>query len=238
RSRRGAHPGASRRPSREPRLLEIGAQLQSGDGNGGEDGGRRSGRDRRGRRARSRDHRHAPSGRGPPGHREGAVVKELIARRAARLLKSGWVVNLGIGIPTLVSRYVDEGAVFLHSENGVLGVGPPPAPAQLDVNLIDAGKRPITVRPGAAYFDSAQSFAMIRGGHVDAAVLGALQVDGRGLIANWAIPGEPVLGVGGAMDLLCGVREVIVVMSHTTRDGAPKIVAGLTLPKRPVRPAN
>jgi 3-oxoacid CoA-transferase B subunit len=164
-------------------------------------------------------------------------VKELIARRAARLLQPGWVVNLGIGIPTLVSKYV-EGAVFLHSENGVLGVGPPPGPAELDVNLIDAGKRPITVKPGAAYFDGAQSFAMIRGGHVDAAVLGALQVDARGIIANWAIPGELVLGVGGAMDLLSGVRSVIVVMSHTTREGEPKIVAELTLPKTSIRPAD
>jgi 3-oxoacid CoA-transferase B subunit len=165
-------------------------------------------------------------------------VKELIARRAARLLKPGWVVNLGIGIPTLVSKYVDEGVVFLHSENGILGVGPPPTPAQLDVNLIDAGKRPITVQPGASYFDSAQSFAMIRGGHVDAAVLGALQVDGQGIIANWAIPGELVLGVGGAMDLLSGVRSVIVVMSHTTREGEPKIVRELTLPKSSIRPAD
>jgi len=165
-------------------------------------------------------------------------VKESIARRAARLLQPGWVVNLGIGIPTLVSKYVAEDAVFLHSENGVLGVGPPPTPAQLDVNLIDAGKRPITVRPGAAYFDSAQSFAMIRGGHVDAAVLGALQVDGCGIIANWAIPGELVLGVGGAMDLLSGVGTVIVVMSHTTREGAPKIVSELTLPKSSLRPAD
>jgi len=165
-------------------------------------------------------------------------VKEMIARRAARLLQPGWVVNLGIGIPTLVSRYVDEGTVFLHSENGVLGVGPPPGPGELDVNLIDAGKRPITVKPGAAYFDSAQSFAMIRGGHVDAAVLGALQVDARGIIANWAIPGELVLGVGGAMDLLSGVRSVIVVMSHTTREGEPKVVAQLTLPKTSIRPAD
>ncbi|TMB33394.1 MAG: 3-oxoacid CoA-transferase subunit B [Deltaproteobacteria bacterium] len=165
-------------------------------------------------------------------------MKELIARRAARLLQPGWVVNLGIGIPTLVAKYVDEGVVFLHSENGVLGVGPPPGPGELDVNLIDAGKRPITVRPGAAYFDSAQSFAMIRGGHVNAAVLGALQVDGQGIIANWAIPGELVLGVGGAMDLLSGVRTVIVVMSHTTREGEPKIVSQLTLPKSSLRPAD
>src|SRR5207237_10241526 len=137
------------RRAREPRLLEVRAQLQSGDGDRGEDGGGRGGRDRRGGRARSGGHRHAPSVRGSPGHREGAVVKELIARRAARLLKPGWVVNLGIGIPTLVAKYVDEGVVFLHSETGGLGGGPPPGPGELDVNLIDAGKRPITVRPGA-----------------------------------------------------------------------------------------
>ena len=166
-------------------------------------------------------------------------MKELIARRAARLLQPGWVVNLGIGIPTLVAKYVDEGVVFLHSENGVLGVGPPPGPGELDVNLIDAGKRPITVRPGAAYFDSAQSFAMIRGGHVTRKPAnGRISSDGSGIIANWAIPGELVLGVGGAMDLLSGVRTVIVVMSHTTREGEPKIVSQLTLPKSSLRPAD
>ncbi len=165
-------------------------------------------------------------------------MKELIARRAAPLLRPGWVVNLGIGIPTLISKYVEPGTIHFHTENGLLGVGPPPEPGQVDPNLIDAGKRPVTERKGAAFFDSAASFAMIRGGHVDAAVLGALEVDDHGLIANWAIPGEPVLGVGGAMDLLSGVRTVIVVMSHTTREGAPKIVPSCALPLTSLRPAD
>jgi 3-oxoacid CoA-transferase B subunit len=164
-------------------------------------------------------------------------VKELVARRAARLLRPGWVVNLGVGIPTLVAKYVDAEAVYLQSENGLLGVGPPPPAERVDPDLIDATKRPITERLGASYFDSAASFAMIRGGHVDAAVLGALQVDGTGRIANWAVPGEPVLGVGGAMDLLAGVRTVVVVMTHTTKDGAPKLVESLTLPLTALRPA-
>jgi 3-oxoacid CoA-transferase subunit B len=165
-------------------------------------------------------------------------VKDLIARRAARLLQPGWIVNLGVGIPTLLSKYLDGEAIHLHTENGLLGVGPPPAPDRVDPELIDAGKRPITERTGAAYFDSASSFAMIRGGHLDAAVLGALQVDERGLIANWAVPGEPVLGVGGAMDLLTGVRTVVVVMTHTTREGEPKLVQSCTLPISSLRPAS
>ena len=165
-------------------------------------------------------------------------MKDAIARRAARLLEPGWVVNLGIGIPTLVSRFLDPDRIHLHTENGLLGVGPPPEPARADPELIDAGKRPITRRPGAAFFDSAASFAMIRGGHVDAAVLGALQVDERGRVANWAVPGEPVLGVGGAMDLLCGVRTVIVVMTHTTREGEPKLVPACSLPITSLRPAD
>ena len=165
-------------------------------------------------------------------------MKELIARRAARLLEPGWVVNLGIGIPTLVSRFLDADAVFLHTENGLLGVGPPPAPGQVDPNLIDASKRPITQRAGASYFDSAASFAMIRGGHLDAAVLGALQVDERGRLANWAVPGEPVLGVGGAMDLLSGARCVIAVMTHSTKEGKSKLVRECTLPLSSLRPAS
>jgi 3-oxoacid CoA-transferase B subunit len=165
-------------------------------------------------------------------------ARERIAARAARLLEPGWVVNLGIGIPTLVSKYLPNDAVFLHSENGILGVGPPPASDRIDPNLIDAGKRPITARSGAAYFDSATSFAMIRGGHVHAAVLGALQIDEKGRMANWAVPGEPVLGVGGAMDLLSGVREVIAVMLHTTRDGAPKLVRSCSLPLSSLRPVS
>jgi 3-oxoacid CoA-transferase B subunit len=165
-------------------------------------------------------------------------VKELIARRAARLVQPGWVVNLGIGIPTLVSRYLDPDTVYLHTENGLLGVGPPPAPDRVDPNLVDAGKQPVTRRSGAAFFDSAASFAMIRGGHVDAAVLGALQVDERGRVANWAVPGDPVLGVGGAMDLLCGAGTVIVLMTHTTRQGAPKLVRECTLPLTALRPVS
>jgi len=165
-------------------------------------------------------------------------VKEVIARRAARLLEPGWVVNLGIGIPTLVSKYLDADRIFLHTENGLLGVGPPPGADEVDPELIDAGKRPVTCRKGAAFFDSAASFGMIRGGHVDAAVLGALEVDERGRVANWAVPGEPVLGVGGAMDLLCGVRTIIVLMTHTTREGEPKLVAECTLPITSLRPAD
>jgi 3-oxoacid CoA-transferase B subunit len=165
-------------------------------------------------------------------------VRDAIARRAARLLEPGWIVNLGVGIPTLVARHIDPDAVHLQTEGGLLGVGPPPPPDRVDPNLIDASKLPVTQRPGAAFFDSAQSFAMIRGGHVDAAVLGALQVDERGRVANWSVPGEPVLGVGGAMDLLCGVRRVIVVMTHVTRTGAPKIVPSCTLPLTAVRPVD
>jgi len=163
-------------------------------------------------------------------------AKELIARRAARLLQPGWVVNLGIGIPTLMARYLDPDAIHLHTENGLLGVGPPPGPEAADPNLIDASKRLVTRRPGASYFDSAASFAMLRGGHVDAAVLGALQVDERGQVANWAVPGEPVLGVGGAMDILAGVRTVIIAMIHTTPAGEPKLVPRCTLPLTSVRP--
>ncbi len=165
-------------------------------------------------------------------------MRELIARRAAGLLWQGWVVNLGIGIPTLIAKYIDPDAIFLHSETGILGVGPPPGPGELDVDLIDANKRPITQRPGVSFFDSAESFAMLRGGHVDAAVLGALQVDEHGILANWAVPGEPVLGAGGAMDICVGVRTLIVAMAHTTNDGAPKLVRRCTLPVTSIRPAD
>jgi 3-oxoacid CoA-transferase subunit B len=164
--------------------------------------------------------------------------KELIARRAAALLEPGWVVNLGIGIPTLVTRFVDHNAFCFQTENGLLGVGPPPEADRVDPNLVDAGKRPVTEQLGAAFFDSATSFAMIRGGHVDAVILGALQVDERGRVANWAIPGEPVLGVGGAMDLMSGARNVIVVMTHTTKDGTPKLVRECSLPLTSLRPVS
>ena len=154
-----------------------------------------------------------------------------IAARAARELHPGEVVNLGIGIPNLIPRFLeDDSGIFVHTENGLLGVGPPPYGDELDEDLIDAAKRPITALPGAAYFDSAQSFAMIRGGHVDTAVLGALQVGERGDIANGAVPGKDVLGVGGAMDLVVGARRVIVTMTATSSSGEPKIVDRCSFP--------
>jgi 3-oxoacid CoA-transferase B subunit len=164
--------------------------------------------------------------------------KQAIACRAAALLQPGWTVNLGIGIPTLVTQFVDPDAICFQTENGLLGVGAPPEKDQVDPNLVDAGKRPVTERPGAVFFDSAHSFAMIRGGHVDAVVLGALQVDERGRVANWAIPGEPILGVGGAMDLMSGARSVIIVMAHTAKDGSPKVVRDCSLPLTSLRPAD
>ncbi len=164
--------------------------------------------------------------------------RELIAKRAAALLQPGWVVNLGIGIPTLVPRFVAADALCFQTENGLLGVGPPPVPDEVDPNLVDAGKRPVTERPGAAFFDSAASFAMIRGGHVDAVVLGALQVDEQGRVANWMMPGEPVLGVGGAMDLMSGARTAIIVMIHNAKDGSPKLVRECSVPLTSLRPVD
>jgi 3-oxoacid CoA-transferase B subunit len=158
-------------------------------------------------------------------------IRARIAARAAKELSAGDVVNLGIGIPNLIPGFLGpETDVFLHTENGLLGVGPRPDPLDVDPDLIDAAKLPVTALPGAAYFDSADSFAMIRGGHVDAAVLGALQVSARGDIANWAVPGRDVLGVGGAMDLVVGARTVIVTMTAMSSQGEPKLVPECTLP--------
>ena len=157
--------------------------------------------------------------------------KTLIAARAAQELYPGEVVNLGIGIPNLIPEHLGaDTKIFLHTENGLLGVGPRPTEDELDPDLVDAAKRPITALPGASYFDSASSFAMIRGGHVDVAVLGALQVSERGDIANWAIPGKDVMGVGGAMDLVVGANRVVVTMISTTPSGEAKLVRECTFP--------
>lgn len=165
-------------------------------------------------------------------------TRNIIAKKIAAELQDGDVVNLGVGIPTLVAKYINNRNIYLQSENGLIGMGPPPLPEDIDYDLIDAGKAPVSLTPEAAFFDSSFSFGMIRGGHVDVAVLGTLEIDRYGEIANWSVPNQPILGVGGAMDLVAGAKKVIVAGTLFAKDGSSKLVETLTLASSGERKTN